>query len=306
MHRASRNRLILALGLLMSLILLTGPSPARANGVTRILDLQWTAQADTTNVTLKVSGPVRYRTATTATSIAVDFWTAAGSERFVPVSGGVATSVSLRQMTRDVIRLEIALRRPASHKVFTRDDRITVAVFPAWQATVPLPRSVAYQTMRVPTRSGRTRVHVVTIDPRAPGISIQPVLGGAVISTYERTSTAAARLQAVAAINGNFYTGYSGFGLPLGLIVIDGRVLSAPLARRPVFAMDASGHPWIGPVTFKGQLLPEGGRAVPISAVRIGSSVSAAAVRSSPPTATRWPLRLPNATCCSACDAARP
>jgi len=133
------------------------------------------------------------------------------------------------------------------------------------QSTVPLPQSVAYQELRVATRRGRARVHVVTVDPRAPGLVIQPAMGGAVVSAPATTSTVAARLEALAAINGSFYSGYSGLGLPLGLIVIDGRVLSAPLPRRTVFAVDATGRPWIGPVEFSGRLVTDAGAEVPIT-----------------------------------------
>jgi uncharacterized protein YigE (DUF2233 family) len=140
-------------------------------------------------------------------------------------------------------------------------------VFPNWQSTVPLPQSVSHQTLRVATRGGYARVNVVTLDPRAPGLVIQPALGGAVVSAPATTSMAAARMEALAAINGSFYSGYSGLGLPLGLIVIDGRLLSAPLPRRSVFATDAAGRPWIGPVEFAGRVVTETGAEVPISAI---------------------------------------
>ncbi len=268
MHPTPRTRL-LVLGLLASLLLLARVhSAGAADQPAHILDWQWTVQGDATSITVKLSAPVLYRTSTSATTIAVDLWTVAdGGDRTATPDRGIASSLNVRQMTPDVARLGITLREPGRFKVYTRDDRLTVVVFPAWQSAVPLPPSVTYRATDVPTGAGRARVHVVTLDPGAPGLTIQPVLGGAVISANERTSTAATRLEAIVAINGNFYTGYSGIGLPVGLIVIDGRVLSEPIARRPVFAIDAKGRPWIGTVAFSGRLLTDGGPAVPITAV---------------------------------------
>ena len=268
MPHTSRNRL-LVLGVVTSLLLIARVhSAGAADQPARILNLSWTIQGDATSITTKLSAPVRYRTATSATTIAVDLWTvASGGDRAVTPDRGITSSLSLQQMTPDVARLGITLREPGRFKVYLRDDRLTVVVFPMWQSAVPLPPSVAYRTLQVSTGAGRARAHVVTLDPQSQSLNIQPALGGAVISANERTSTAAARLEALVAINGNFYTGYSGIGLPVGLIVIDGRVLAEPIPRRPVFAIDAKGRPWIGTVTFSGRLLADGGTAVPITAV---------------------------------------
>ncbi len=289
MHRTPRHRSfvlgplapryrLLILGLLAILGLwghaptvVGADQPARAaDQPARVLDLKWDVAGEVTSISMRLSAPVRYRTAESARSIAVDLWTAnIDADREVPVDRGVASAFAVRRMTPGVVRLAISLRQPSHFKVYVTEDRMTVKVFPEWQSAVPLPQSVGYRTMSVPTgpRRGRARVHVVTIDPRAPGLVIRPEFGGGVISATGTTSTAAARLEAVAAINGSFYSGYSGLGLPLGLIVIDGRVLSAPLPRRPIFAVDDKGRPWIGSAQFTGRLVTEGGAEVPISAI---------------------------------------
>jgi uncharacterized protein YigE (DUF2233 family) len=105
---------------------------------------------------------------------------------------------------------------------------------------------------------------VVTLDQASGGLEIRPALGGAAVAAVETTSAAATRLSAMAAINGTYY---SRAGLPLGLVVIDGQVLSTPLPRRPVFAVDAAGRPWIGQADLSGRLVTQNGRRLPISAV---------------------------------------
>ncbi len=125
MLRTSRNR-VLALGVVTSLLLLTRVhSAGAADQPAHILDLHWDLQGDATSITLKLSAPVRYRTSTSGTSIAVDLWTVADSgDRAVTPDRGIASSLNVRQMTPDVARLGITLREPGHFKVYLRDDRV--------------------------------------------------------------------------------------------------------------------------------------------------------------------------------------
>lgn len=269
-HRSTALRFLTCLVLLACLGSAAAiQAPAAATEISaHVTDLQWRRQGDGVSATALVTAPVRYRTAASPSAITVDLWSASlEADLELPISQGVASSVGMRRLAPDIVRIEFALRQPSRFKVFSRDDRVTVTVFPQWQPMVPLPASVVYQSLRVPTGAGQAQVHVVTIDPKAPGLVIQPAMGSAVVSTTAKTSVAAARLEAVAAINGNFYSGYSGHGWPLGLIVIDGRVLSAPLPRRAVFSMDANGRPWIGPVEFNGRLVTDSGTEIPLTAI---------------------------------------
>ncbi|MDI6771381.1 MAG: phosphodiester glycosidase family protein [bacterium] len=268
MPRTLRRRMI-ALGLLVGLGVVAGGVPAgAADHPARILDLRWRQAGETTTVTLHLSAPVRLRTSASDHAVAVDLWTvrheADRTLATLGVGGSIASSIRLRQITPEVTRLTISLRQPARFKVFARDDRLTITVFPRRQGMVALPKGVAYRSLRVATGAGRARAHVVTIDPRAPGIEIRSALGGGAVAATETTSTAATRLEAAAAINGNYY---SRAGLPLGLVVLDGHILSAPLPRRTAFGVDTAGRPWIGPVEFGGRLVTDTGMEVQISAV---------------------------------------
>lgn len=269
-HRSTALRFLTRLVLIACLALpAIGPSPARAAETSaQVTDLQWRRQGDGISATALVTAPVRYRTASSPSAITVDLWNATiDTNREMPVNHGVASAIIARRLGADIVRIEVALRRPSHFKVFARADRVTVTVFPPGQGTVPLPRSVAYETLRVPIGRGHAQVHVVTIDPQAPGLLIKPAMGSAVVSATATTSAAATRLAAVAAINGTFYSGYSGLGWPLGLIVIEGRLLSAPLPRRPVFAVDARGRPWMGSVEFNGRVVTGAGTEIPLTAI---------------------------------------
>lgn len=263
--RHCTRRSLLVLGLSVGLLLAGRLPPAAAGTPARILDLRWHRAGETTTVILRLSAPVRHRTSASERAVTVDLWTVQhDGDRAVAVRGGAVSSIRLGRLTPEVTRLAIGLQRPARFKVFARDDRLTITVFPRWQGAVALPKGVAYRSLRVPTGAGRARAHVATIDPRAPGIEIRSALGGGAVAATETTSIAATRLEAAAAINGNYY---SRAGLPLGLVVLDGRILSAPLPRRTAFGVDAAGRPWIGPVEFSGRLVTDTGMEIPITAI---------------------------------------
>jgi exopolysaccharide biosynthesis protein len=256
-------RPLAVVGLLVGLAIPASPQPARAVTPARLLDVRWSPTGAAIHVVATLAGAVRYRTAAVAGAVVVDLWTVEGAvDRVLAIGHGAVERVVVRRLTPEVVRLEIALRQPARYRVYTAADRLTVAVFPPAWSTLLLPQSVAYERLRVKSGARHATVHVVTLDPRA--LEIRPALGGAAVKATEPTSLAATRLAAVAAINGSFY---SHAGLPLGLIVIDGRILSAPLERRSVFAIDRAGRPWIGEVAFSGRVVTDTGLAVPISAV---------------------------------------
>lgn len=274
--RSVGHHLLIVLILIAAVASPVGPRAEAAEQAARILDLRWRVKGEVTGITVRLSAPVRYRTAATKTAVVVDLWTVeTDGERRLPLDGGTASAVAVRPLAPGLARVTVHLVKPARFKVHQGTGRLTVSVFPQAHAAATLPRGVTYRTLRVPTGAGRARVHVVTLNPRTSGLTIRPVLGGAVVAATETTSVAAARLGAVAAINGNFY---SKAGLPLGLVVIDGRVLSSPLPRRTVFATDARGRPWIGRVTFSGRLVAESGVEVPVLAVNRPPVAGGAAV----------------------------
>ncbi len=75
-------------------------------------------------------------------------------------------------------------------------------------------------------------IHILEIDPGAPGIRILPVLSHDLIYGFELLSEMAARKKAYAAINGGFFRE---FGLPSGMVVINGELFSKSTGQYPVF-----------------------------------------------------------------------
>lgn len=79
----------------------------------------------------------------------------------------------------------------------------------------------------------KQEINILEIDPGAAGVRIQPVLSHDLIYGFEILSEMAARKNAYAAVTGGFFSKY---GLPSGMVVIDGQLISAATGRYPVFA----------------------------------------------------------------------
>lgn len=261
----------LILAFLAILFLLpAGPAGGQPRGddPARLLDIGWTLQMSAVKIVVHLDRPVRFRTVNAPDRLLVDLWPVQADRlRVVPVRTGVVGDVWQETLDARIVRMSIGLRRAARYKFFTRAEpyKLAVILVPVWQATTPLPASVAYRKLRVETGRGSTAVHAVTVDLGDPRIELRPVLASGVIPGHEPTGAAATRHDAIAAINGGFFTVPT--GQPLGMVVIDGKLLSTPLPRRSVFAITTQGRPVIQPFEFRGRLETDTGRRAPISAV---------------------------------------
>lgn len=86
---------------------------------------------------------------------------------------------------------------------------------------------------RTETISGlKQEINILEIDPGAPGVKIMPVLSHDLIYGFEKLGEMATRKNAYAAVNGGFFHEY---GLPSGMVVIDGEIISASTGKYPVF-----------------------------------------------------------------------
>lgn len=112
-------------------------------------------------------------------------------------------------------------------KVFTQSSERTIAT------------GLRHRTMRRGTPDGPLSIHVFAVDPRAPGIRIAPALAGAKGRFgLETVSRIAQRHKAIAAINGAYF---GRGGQPLGLLMIQGEVLTGPIYARTALVLGTSG-----------------------------------------------------------------
>jgi uncharacterized protein YigE (DUF2233 family) len=259
----------IAVTITLLLLALTGLTvPAPANPAARVLDLGWTTQDQAIKVVAHLDQAVRFRATTSGDRLIVDLWPVSeAATRELAINAGGVGVVRQQPLEGGIARLTISLQGPTRYKVFSRSDphKLAVVILPPWRATVPLPSSLSYRRLRVRTGRGWTNAHAVLVDLADPRITLRPALGGGTVAGPEPTAAAATRHDAFAAINGGFFARKT--GQPLGLVVIDGRLLSTPIERRAVFAITAEGRPVIQPFTFRGSVESDRGVRIPISAV---------------------------------------
>lgn len=247
-------------------VLLT-PSLAAESAPTQVTDVSWEADGLVGKVIIRLNGAFAYRTTASRSSIRIDLWRAQLTKwEDLPVNHHYVRRVYVNQITSDVARLRIYLKKPVRYKTFVRTDPalLAVQIIPPWMATTRLPSSVAYEKLRVPTGAGATAVHVLRVNPQDPNLEIRPVLASDMVAGKETTSIIATRHDAVAGINGGYFAGP---GLPLGMVVINGELISAPLPRRSVFAISHDGTPVIQSFDFHGRIVTSDNDALWISAV---------------------------------------
>ncbi len=243
------------------------PLPAAEVSSARVTTIAWEADAQIGKVIIRLDAPVTYRTMASPSSILVDLWRARLIEwQSQTVLHPYVQGIRVNQLTPDVARIRIDLRRPARYKTYatTEPATVTVVIIPPELATAPLPRSVAYEALRTHTRAGTTGVHLLRINPEDPELEIRPVLAVDMVSGTETTSTIATRHEAVAAVNGGYFGGPA---MPLGLVVINGELVSLPLPRRSVLAFPQAGPPVIRDFQFAGRIYAQKDLWAPITAV---------------------------------------
>jgi hypothetical protein len=81
----------------------------------------------------------------------------------------------------------------------------------------------------------REVINILEIDLAHPEVAIRPVLSHDLVYGFEYLSDMASRKGAYAAINGGFYSQY---GLPSGMVVIDGELMTMSTGKFPVFVVN--------------------------------------------------------------------
>lgn len=78
----------------------------------------------------------------------------------------------------------------------------------------------------------KQEINILEVDPSARGVLIKPVLSHDLVYGYDYLSAMVKRTGAYAAINAGFFREY---GLPSGMVAVDGKVLTLPTGKYPVF-----------------------------------------------------------------------
>src|SRR5207245_1288799 len=101
-------------------------------------------------------------------------------------------------------------------------------------------------------RHAQWRLPAVT-NPADHTLALRPALAADMVSGFETTSVIATRYEALAGVNGGYFGTSS--GMPLGMVVIDGQLMTTPTDRRSVFVITRDGKPAIVPFEFTGRVV---------------------------------------------------
>ena len=162
----------------IGIALLLTPSLSAESAPTQVTGISWEADGLVGKVTIRLNGAFAYRTSASRSSIRIDLWRAQLTQwQSIAVDHPYVRRVYVNQITRDVARLRIDLKKPARYKTFVRTDPalLAVQIIPPWMATTRLPASLAYEKLHVPTGAGRTAVHVLRVNPEDPNLEIRQI-----------------------------------------------------------------------------------------------------------------------------------
>lgn len=116
-------------------------------------------------------------------------------------------------------------------------DRLAITIRKVFKVAVTedLAPGVRHEHVRSADAAGPLDVHVLRVDPRAPGVRVAPTLAKNTYFGRDTVSAIARRAGGVAAVNGAYFSPRT--GEPLGLLMIDGELVSGPLYNRTALAL---------------------------------------------------------------------
>lgn len=122
---------------------------------------------------------------------------------------------------------------------------------------------ISYYHIKLGSPAWPNHVFVLKINYTSPSLQVKPVLAYDRVGRLERVSRLCRRVGALAAINGTFFTRGGQPALPIGLVIVDGKVLQKTNLYRTAFGLTDRGTPIIGVPRAQLQVdLPQKHRAV--------------------------------------------
>lgn len=178
---------------------------------------------------------------------------------------GIRVTMPSPELTRAVIDLAYPL---PTASVFALEDppRIVVDIPKLYEekSNIFVAPGIRYIQLERGMADGPLRVDVLDIDLNDPTISVRPALAGDRLSSRDTVSGISRRYGAIAGINGIYF---APDGRPLGLMVIDGYIVSGPLYRRSAFGITSDRKVLIDRVDLQGRIILPGGREIKVSGV---------------------------------------
>lgn len=147
---------------------------------------------------------------------------------------------------------------PTSYEVSDSPARVSVTFRKRYVETSSetLAPGVVHLHRRSADANGPLNVHVLKVDPKAPGVKVQPGMAGGFFARHA-VSRITEQHGALAGINGAYFSMRT--GEPVGLLMIDRELIAAPLYNRSALVLGADGSAFIGNTQLSNRLvLPTG------------------------------------------------
>jgi uncharacterized protein YigE (DUF2233 family) len=163
------------------------------------------------------------------------------------------------------IRAVVELNLTVGHKVFDLKgpNRLVIDLLKVYEhknekPVAPGLKLISWQRAQ---GSGPVQANILVLEPGA-GLAIQPVLSNGAIAGLEPLAAMSARAKAVAAVNGSYFAPN---GEIIGLLKIDGEIISTPTIPRTAVGVMPDGSIIFDQVAYQGNLVLSDGRSLAIS-----------------------------------------
>jgi len=179
----------------------------------------------------------------------------------------VVNSLKLSEVESGKQRVVIDLKTVATYKVFAlaNPNRIVVDIIKDSDQKIEeqIAPGVKYTSILRSAQAGPISAHIVDITPGS-GYVIKPVLSNDAVAGLEKLQAMAQRSGAIAAVNGSYFALN---GEILGLLKIDGEIVSTSDVERTALGVLPDGKIMIDTIDYRGSITLPDGRAVAITGV---------------------------------------
>lgn len=164
--------------------------------------------------------------------------------------------------TRVVIDLKYPLPPP---QIEQHGETLTLSLLPRFRVhnELPIAPGVRLGTIRAGEVFGPISIKYLRADLRQPGVRVLPQLSGERFGR-EPVRQIAHLYGALAGVNGGYF---DWAGKPLGLVVVDGELLSDSIYGRTAFAVTKTGLPLIGAIESEAWIETPAGERIPLDGV---------------------------------------
>ncbi len=169
-------------------------------------------------------------------------------------------SVQLEDKGAGQLQAIVTLKAPVAHKVFklTKPNRLVVDLLKTGdqKSEQQVKPGIKYTFWMRTQASGPEKAHILLVDPKA-GFALRPVLSNGVVQGLETLASMSTSARAVAAVNGSYF---SPNGEIIGLLKIDGEIISTPAIPRTAVGVLPDGRLIFDQVSWQGYVEMTAGR----------------------------------------------